>query len=214
MGIGRHDRQPLAENGKRMATGYFSGYPKRVILGSNSPRRKELLRALGVEAEVLVKAVDESFPAGLSPLETVYHITRNKAEAFAAGFDGQLVIVADTIVVSQGLILGKPRDEADARRTLAMLSGRAHEVITAVGFVRNGHIHVFHDRTAVHFKALSEEEISHYVTIHREFDKAGAYGIQEWIGLVGVTKIEGSYTNVVGLPTAKVHEELLKLTNR
>ena len=197
-----------------MASTFFSAYPQHVILGSNSPRRKELLEAMGVEAQVLVRAVDESFPPGLSPLDTVYHITRNKAKAFAKGFDGQLVIVADTIVVSQGLILGKPRDEADARRTLGMLSGHAHEVITAVAFVRDGDIHVFHDSTQVHFKALSGDEISHYVRIHREFDKAGAYGVQEWIGLIGVTKIEGSYTNVVGLPTAKVHEELLKLTIR
>lgn len=197
-----------------MAGTFFSAYPKQVILGSNSPRRKELLQAMGLAAQVLVKAVDESFPPGLSPLETVYHITRKKANAFATGFDGQLVIVADTIVASGGLILGKPRDEADARNTLGMLSGGSHEVITAVAFVRDGDIHVFHDSTLVHFKALSDEEISHYVTIHREFDKAGAYGIQEWIGLIGVMKIEGSYSNVVGLPTAKLHEELLKLTKR
>lgn len=192
---------------------FFPAYPQGVILGSNSPRRKELLQAMGVQAQVLVREVDESFPPGLSPLGTVYHITRKKAEAFVGGFAGQLVIVADTVVVCEGRILGKPRDEQDARATLGMLSGRAHEVITAVAFVRDGDIRLFHDSTKVHFKELSSQEIDHYVSIHREFDKAGAYGIQEWIGLVGVTKIEGSYANVVGLPTAKVHEELLKLTN-
>lgn len=190
----------------------FPAYPKGVILGSNSPRRKELLLAMGVDAQVLTKATDESYPPGLTPLETVRYITRKKASAFLEGFDRQLVIVADTIVVSGSRILGKPRDEWDARETLGILSGGKHEVITAVGFVQNGKIHLFHDTTIVHFKELTAEEISHYVSIHREFDKAGAYGIQEWIGLIGITKIEGSYTNVVGLPTAKVHEELLKLT--
>lgn len=189
----------------------FSAYPKQVILGSNSPRRKELLQAMGVDVQVVTKTVDESFPQGLSPLEAVRYITHAKARAFSSDVSDRLVIVADTIVALGDQILGKPRDEADARRSLQALSGSRHEVITAVGFVRNGDIHVFHDTTAVYFKLFSSTEIDHYLAIYREFDKAGAYGIQDWIGLVGVTSIEGSYTNVVGLPTAMVHEELLKL---
>lgn len=195
-----------------MGTVHFPKYPTGVILGSNSPRRKELLEAMGVDVEVVSKPVDESYPEGLTPLETVYHITEKKATAFVSGFGGRLVIVADTIVVSGDRILGKPRDEEDARHTLGTLSSATHEVITAVAFVQNGNIRLFHESTAVYFKELSPAEINHYLSIHREFDKAGAYGIQEWIGLIGIARIEGSYTNVVGLPTAKVHDELLKLT--
>ena len=180
----------------------------KIILASQSPRRRELLSLMGVDFDVVIKEVDESFPAQLDPVAAVRYIAEQKARAFLMGLADELVITADTLVTIDGQILGKPMDSAHATEMLTRLSGRKHDVITAVALLHNGNIAVFHEVTEVYFRALSDEQIAHYIAHYRPFDKAGAYGIQEWIGLVGVEKIVGSYTNVVGLPTARLSAEL------
>lgn len=180
-----------------------------IILASQSPRRKELLSLMGIPFTVVVRDVDESFPKGLDPVAAVRHIAEKKARAFMAEeIVDALVLTADTIVTIDGRILGKPRDKAQAVEMLTCLSGRRHEVITAVALLFHGAIEVFHETTEVHFRVLSTDEIDHYIDHYQPFDKAGAYGIQEWIGMVAIEKIVGSYTNVVGLPTAKLSEVL------
>ncbi len=180
----------------------------RIILASQSPRRKELLSLMGFPFTVVVRDVDESFPQELDPVTAVRYIAEKKARAFVTEITDALVITADTIVTIDGQILGKPTDEVHAVEMLTRLSGRRHEVITAVALLLNGAIDVFHEITEVHFRSLSAIEIDHYIQHYRPFDKAGAYGIQEWIGIVAIEKIVGSYTNVVGLPTAKLSEML------
>lgn len=180
----------------------------QIILASQSPRRKELLSLMGISFTVVVREVDESFPEGLSPVAAVRHIAEKKAHAFRTEITDALVITADTIVTIDGRILGKPTDEVHAGEMLALLSGRRHQVITAVALLQSGIIEVFHETTEVHFRNLSAAEIDYYIRHCRPFDKAGAYGIQEWIGVVAIEKIVGSYTNVVGLPTAKLSEML------
>ncbi|MGK6352129.1 Maf family nucleotide pyrophosphatase [Parapedobacter sp. DT-150] len=180
----------------------------KIILASQSPRRRELLSLMGIDFDVVIKAVDESFPAHLDPITAVRYIAEKKARAFLTELADELVITADTIVTIDGQILGKPEDHAHATEMLTRLSGRKHDVITAVALLHHGSIAVFHEVTEVYFRALSNEQIAHYITHYCPFDKAGAYGIQEWIGLVGVEKIVGSYTNVVGLPTARLGAEL------
>lgn len=186
-----------------------------VILASKSPRRKALLSEMGISFDVISKTVDESFPDGLSPIEAVRHIAEKKANAFQADIKtGQLVVAADTIVTLDGRIMGKPADEAHARALLEMLSGRQHQVITAVAILQPNHeMHIFHEITDVYFNVLTAAEIDYYITNYRPLDKAGAYGIQEWIGAVAVDKIVGSYTNVVGLPTAALCRALRQLVN-
>lgn len=180
----------------------------KIILASQSPRRKALLSAMGVRFEVIVRGVDEHFPGHLDPVGAVRHIAEKKAEVFKAEVADELVIAADTIVTIAGQILGKPENRFNAIEMLTRLSGRKHEVITAVSLLHNGLIHTFHEITEVHFRTLLEQEIHHYIEHYRPFDKAGSYGIQEWIGIVAVEKIVGSYTNVVGLPTQQLYEVL------
>ena len=180
----------------------------RLILASTSPRRRELLKGLGWPFEVHVaKDVDESYPLGLSPEETVRYIARQKAEAYDVA-DGELVVTADTIVVLGDKIMGKPVDAADARRMLHELSGNVHQVMTAVILKTKEKQREFSVVTEVSFKELSSEEIDYYVDNFHPLDKAGAYGIQEWIGYIGVTGIKGSYFNVVGLPVQRIYEVL------
>lgn len=183
-----------------------------VILASKSPRRQELLQQMDIDFRVVLKEVDESFPSDLQPGEVALYIARKKAEAFDESVeDNEIVITADTIVTIDGIILGKPEDEEDAVRMLKLLSGKKHEVITGVAFLHKHEIRSFSDSTTVYFKELSEEEMRFYIQTYKPFDKAGAYGIQEWIGHSAIEKIEGSYNNVVGLPTFRVYQELQKL---
>ncbi|PUV22286.1 MULTISPECIES: Maf family protein [Sphingobacterium] len=185
---------------------------KTVILGSQSPRRKQLLSGLGITFEVEVRETDEYVDPSLSASEAVRQIALQKVQAFADKTDG-LVICADTVVVSAvGEILGKPKNAAEAKQTLADLSGNKHVVITAVAIRWQGVVQSFVETTTVHFHVLDREEIDYYVTHFSPLDKAGSYGIQEWIGLIAIEKIEGEYNNVVGLPTARLYQELKKLT--
>ncbi len=182
---------------------------KRVILASSSPRRHHLMRELGIDFEVITPDVEEDYPNGLTREEIAVHIAKLKAGYFGEGLDEHLLIItADTIVVKGNRILTKPENEKDAREMLRELSGDSHEVITAV-CLRKGEQHrTFYDNTKVHFRDLTDEEIDHYIRRYKPFDKAGAYGIQEWIGYIGIDRIEGSYFNVMGLPVHKVYEEL------
>ena len=187
---------------------------RKIILASNSPRRKELLAGLELDFEVrVIKGIDESYPEQLKGEEIPKYISMQKARAYTDSLDdGDVLITSDTIVHLDGTVLGKPADEADAIRMLKMLSGKSHEVITGVTVaVRQkgkSHIKSFATTTKVTFKQLTDEEIHHYVSTYKPFDKAGAYGIQEWIGFVGVKSIEGSYFNVMGLPVQRLYEEL------
>lgn len=205
----------------------------KIILASNSPRRRELLSGLGLEFEVhTLKGLDESYPEGLSMEEIPLYISRKKAEAYTIGPD-ELLITADTIVYLDGEVLGKPADEAEARAMLRKLSGRTHQVVTGVtlkvspksspegkdltrlpspsGEGMGERLFSFSSVSQVTFAQLSEEEIDYYVAHFRPLDKAGAYGIQEWIGYIGVTRIEGSYFNVMGLPVQRLYSEMKKL---
>ncbi|MDR0263822.1 MAG: Maf family protein [Sphingobacterium sp.] len=184
---------------------------RTIILGSQSPRRKQLLAGLGLTFEVEVRETAEYVDPNLSAAEVVRQIATCKAQAFEDKSDS-LVICADTIVVSdEGEILGKPKDEGEAKLTLAHLSGKRHSVLTAVAISWKGEISTFVETTAVYFYELDPKEIEHYVAAFSPLDKAGSYGIQEWIGLIAIEKIEGEYNNVVGLPTAKLYQELKKL---
>lgn len=184
----------------------------KLILCSQSPRRKELLSALGMPFEVrTLSGVDESYPEGLSHQDTALHIASKKAAAFASTRQpDELLITADTIVCLDGQVLGKPADEAEACRILRQLSGRTHEVVTAVCFISDEGVESFAVTTEVEFAELTDEIISHYVAQFQPLDKAGAYGIQEWFGHVGIRGIRGSYDNVVGLPVQALNERLCK----
>lgn len=181
-----------------------------IILASQSPRRKELLAHTGIPFRVLVKPTSEEFKKGLPPHDVALLLCHQKAQAFTEELkDEQVVVItADTIVVVEGKIINKPGDHAQAVEMLRSLSGKAHEVITGVCIRHKKNIRQFYETTTVFFRDLSEEEIQYYVTQYKPFDKAGAYGIQEWIGHVGIHHIEGSYPNVVGLPVERVFTEL------
>ena len=181
-----------------------------IVLGSNSPRRRELLAGLGFPFEVSVlPGVSEDYPASLPLMEIAAYIAREKAGAYRARLDEEtLLITADTVVICGDEVLGKPRDAADAFRMLQLLSGRTHQVVTGVCLTTASRQRAFSVVTDVTFKQLSEEEIRYYVQTFRPFDKAGAYGIQEWIGYIGVTGLSGSYYNVMGLPVQRIYEEL------
>lgn len=183
-------------------------FSRPLILASNSPRRQELLRKAGFDFEVRAKEVDESYPEETPPEDVAKYLALKKASVYDDIKD-EIVITADTIVKLNDQILGKPENYEDARRMLAALSGTAHEVITGVCIKNNDKEVVLDDITRVYFKKLSDEEIDYYITNYKPYDKAGAYGIQEWIGMMGIEKIEGSYFNVVGLPVHKVYEALL-----
>ncbi len=182
----------------------------RYILASGSPRRRELLDGLGLEYEIrLLPDIDETYHATLQGEEIPLEISRKKSEAYRPTMaDDELIITADTIVYLDGKVIGKPADEEEAREMLRTLSGRTHEVITGVTFLTKQRRHSFTCTSLVTFATLSDEDIDHYVTNYHPLDKAGAYGIQEWIGYIGVTRIEGSYYNVMGLPVQRLHTEL------
>ena len=185
----------------------------KLILASNSPRRKELLAGLGLLFEVRVlQDIDESYPDDLPVSEVALYIAGKKADAYRTIVnDDELIITADTVVIVGDEILGKPVDEADAERMLRQLSGRIHQVTTGVCLLTASQERRFAVTTDVTFKELSDEEIRYYVTTYKPFDKAGAYGIQEWIGYVGVTCLHGSYYNVMGLPVQRIYETIRTL---
>jgi len=179
-----------------------------IILASNSPRRQQLLASLGLKFEVKSPSVNEEFPASLSPQEVPVFLAKQKAQAIASTERKALVIAADTVVILDNTILGKPKDQLEAREFLKQLSGQKHQVVTGVCLKYQDRLSLFKDITEVTFGDLTEWEIDHYLEKYSPLDKAGAYGIQEWIGMVGVTRIEGSYYNVVGLPVQKLYREL------
>ena len=205
----------------------------KIILASNSPRRRELLAGLGLDYEVrMLQGLDESYPEGLPMEEIPQYISRKKAAAYTLGAD-ELLITADTIVYLEGEVLGKPADEEEAKEMLRKLSGKTHQVVTGVTLRtllnlpvrgrlveqdslplregRGGSSFSFASVSQVTFAQLSEAEIDHYVTHYRPLDQAGAYGIQEWIGYIGVTSLQGSYFNVMGLPVQRLYSEMKKL---
>lgn len=182
----------------------------KLILASNSPRRKELLGGLGIPFEVRVlQGIDESYPETVPTDKIAEFIATNKAKAYEVAAD-EILITADTVVIVDDEILGKPCDADDARQMLRKLSGKSHHVITGVSLKSYDKQKTFSVDTEVTFKTLSESEIDYYVTRYKPFDKAGAYGIQEWIGYIGVTSLRGSYFNVVGFPVQRIYDELCK----
>lgn len=185
----------------------------KVVLASNSPRRKELLGGLGIGYEVkTMPDIDESYPDGLCMEEVPVYIARSKADAYRPLMEpDELIITADTIVWLDGVVMGKPKDEEEARDMLRRLSGQTHQVVTGVCLTTIDRQQSFATVTDVTFDRLTEEEITHYVSRYQPMDKAGAYGIQEWIGYVGVRSIKGSYFNVVGLPIQRLYQELKRL---
>lgn len=183
----------------------------RLVLASNSPRRRELLSGLGLDYEVrTMPGLDETYPEGLSMTDIPLYISRKKADAYTIAPD-ELLITADTIVYLDGEVFGKPADEADACRMLHKLSGRTHQVVTGVTLTSASFQYSFASVSEVTFARLTEAEIAHYVATCRPLDKAGAYGIQEWIGYIGVTQLRGSYFNVMGLPVQRLYSEMKKL---
>jgi len=183
---------------------------RSIILASNSPRRKELLAGLGIDYEVrTLPDIDESFPAHLQGGEIPLYISKEKADAYKPMLKpGELIITADTIVWLNGEVLGKPRDREDAISMLHKLSGNTHEVFTGVTLTTTEKQRSFYAETKVTFSQLSDEEIVYYVDKYQPFDKAGSYGVQEWVGYIGVERIEGSYFNVMGLPVQRLYREL------
>lgn len=181
---------------------------KSIILASQSPRRKELLSLLDLEFKVEVKSIDEVFPKDLKTSEVAEYLAMLKASAFTTIEDKQVIITADTVVVLDDTILGKPNNIVEASKMLRSLSNRNHEVITGVCLKSAKKVISFSSSTKVYFKNLSNAEIDYYIENYKPYDKAGSYGIQEWIGAIGITKIEGSYFNVVGLPIQELNEQL------
>lgn len=185
----------------------------KVILASGSPRRRELMAGLGVNYEVrILPDVDESYPDTLQGEEIPLYIAKEKADAYMPMMQpDELIITADTIVWLDGEVLGKPRDREDALQMLRTMSGRTHEVFTGVCITTTDWQRSFTAQTEVRFATLSEDEIIYYVDNFKPMDKAGAYGVQEWIGFIGVENISGSYYNIMGLPVQKLYRELLKV---
>jgi len=182
----------------------------KLILASGSPRRKELLAGLGYDFEVrLLPGIDESYPEGLTGEEIAKTISRKKAEAYRSTMgNDELIITADTIVCIDNRVLGKPKDEEEATEMLKVLRGRTHQVITGVTLTSQEKVETFAAVSDVTFSNITDEEIAYYVENYKPLDKAGAYGIQEWIGYIGVERIEGSYFNVMGLPVARLYQAM------
>lgn len=182
----------------------------KIVLASNSPRRRQLLEQLGVKFTIRVlNGIDESYPRGMVVEDIAEYISRKKAEAYRAGMGhDELIITADTVVVCGNDVLGKPKDDEDACRMLCELAGRTHKVVTGVTVATISVFESFKCVTEVDFATLTENEIRYYVETYKPFDKAGAYGIQEWIGCVGVTGMRGSYYNVMGLPIRMLYAKL------
>ena len=184
----------------------------KIILASGSPRRQQFLKDMNLDFEIRVKEIVEIYPDSLQGVEITNYLAILKSQAFEGELKpNDILITSDTIVWLNGKALGKPKDYDDAVQILKSLSNATHEVITSVCFKTMDKTETLFDITKVTFNSLTESEICYYLDNYKPFDKAGAYGIQDWIGLVGITKIDGSYTNVVGLPTEKVYDYLSKL---
>ena len=185
----------------------------KIVLASNSPRRRELLSGLNLEYTVRVLPdIDESYPDTLKGEEIPMYISREKAKAYRNSMaEDELIITADTVVCINEKVLGKPRTQEEAKEMLRELSGKTHQVITGVCLMTCGLQRTFSATTQVKFAVLTEDEIEFYVEKFRPLDKAGAYGVQEWIGFVGVSRLEGSYFNVMGLPVQRLYQELKEL---
>ena len=181
-----------------------------IVLASKSPRRQELMKGIGLEFSVITKDVDESYPSNMSVYDVAPFLSLKKAKAFNDEElpENYMVITADTVVIVDDMILGKPKDEADARGMLGRISGKKHSVITGVTIRTSDKVKTFSVVSKVSFETLDQEEVEFYVNNFRPYDKAGAYGIQEWIGYIGVNHVEGSYFNVMGLPTQKLYKML------
>lgn len=181
----------------------------RIILGSASPRRQELLRGIDIPFEVISKDVDESFPPSMTGVGIPMYLAEKKANAFSEMItDDTMVITADTIVLLEGKVLGKPADKESAKKMLNQLSGKTHQVITGVCITTKMRRRTFHTVSEVRFAHLNEVEINYYLEHYAPYDKAGSYGVQEWIGFIAVEQITGSYFNVMGLPIQRLYNEL------
>jgi len=182
----------------------------RIILASHSPRRRQLLRELGVEFTEISAKVDETVPEGMTPEEAATYISEKKADHFMEFLDDgrTILITADTLVIVDGKVIGKPEGKEGAREMLRLLSGKMHRVVTGVTVRSKSKNISFTDLTDVYFSKLTDEEIGYYLENYQPYDKAGAYGIQEWIGFIGINRIDGSYFNVMGLPVQRLYEEL------
>ncbi|WP_309608819.1 Maf-like protein [Flavobacterium sp.] len=184
----------------------------KIILASGSPRRQQFLKDLDLNFEIRLKEIEEIYPETLQSLEITDYLAKLKASAFNGELlENELLITSDTLVWLNGKALGKPSDYDDAFKMLQELSNKTHEVITSVCFKTKNKTDIINDTTKVTFGKLSDESIKYYLDNYKPFDKAGSYGIQEWIGLVGIVNIDGSYTNVVGFPTEKVYRYLLNI---
>ena len=185
----------------------------KLVLASNSPRRRQLLTELGLPYEIRLREVDEEFPPHLHRAEVAEFLAARKAAAYAADLAAdEVLLTADTIVCLGADVLNKPADRAEAQAMLGRLQGRAHDVFTGVCLrTGDGRQVVFSDQTTVHFRALTPAEIDYYIDTCQPYDKAGSYGAQDWLGLAAITRLEGSYFNVMGLPTHRVWAELAKL---
>ena len=181
-----------------------------IVLASKSPRRQELLKGIGIDFSIITKDVDESYSSNMSVYDVAPYLSIKKAKAFEETElpDNYMVITADTVVIVNDKILGKPKDADEAREMLTMISGKKHSVITGVTVRTNDKIKTFSVVSKVSFEHLDRDEVEYYVDTFKPYDKAGAYGIQEWIGYIGVNYVEGSYFNVMGLPTQKLYKML------
>ncbi len=184
----------------------------KYILASQSPRRKQLLEWAEIDFDIVIHPTDESYPVGLEPTEVAIYIAHEKAKAVAEKINSdQIIIAADTIVVLNGEIIGKPKSREDGVAILKKLSGVHHKVITGVSILKAGKSLNFSDTTDVEFHKLSMAQIEFYIDKYKPYDKAGAYAIQEWIGVVGIKRITGDFYNVMGLPVSRVVQELKKM---
>ena len=185
------------------------------MLASGSPRRQQFMKEMDIDFEVRLKEVEEVYPENLQGTEITDFLALLKANSIKESLtDDEILITSDTIVWHEGKALGKPEDYDDAFAMLRSLSGKTHEVITSVCIMTNQNTDVFNDTTKVTFHSLQDDEIKYYIDNFQPYDKAGAYGIQEWIGLVAIAKIEGSYANVVGMPVEKVYHHLINFSLR
>ena len=182
-----------------------------VILASGSPRRQQFFKDLEIDFSIQLKEIEEIYPENLKGVAITDYLSNWKSDAFSTLNDNDLLITSDTIVWLEGKALGKPKDAKDAFTMLRAMSGKKHEVITSVCLKSTSFQKIINDITIVTFKELSDDEIHYYINNYKPFDKAGAYGIQEWMGFIGIEKIEGSYFNVVGLPVHKLYKELMAL---
>ncbi len=186
----------------------------KIILGSGSARRSELLSMTGINFIVNSIPVDESFPDSLEGAEISEHIVKNKSDAFNNLIkENEIIITADTLVWFENKCLGKPKDKKEARYMLKLFAGKSHDVITSVGFLTSSKFKLLTESTTVRYKNLSDKEIEYYVEKENPIDKAGSYGIQDWIGMVGVENVNGSYTSVLGLPVPQVTNEIINIIN-